>query len=1268
MARAVRIILVIGASLLAAAALALALVLWTPAGPMTLKPIVADALGDALDSRATIGSLKGRLPAEIIVEDVRFLDARGEWLIVDRARLVWRPFALLRRSLAIDSLAIDGAMIAAPPPDDKPDEQIPRGFELPDRMPRVAIESLTLTNIRVSESLAGAPLRLDGAGSAKMGGKTLAVRFNATSSGARDVVAVRIIRDGDDIETQAQIASEADGAIALLSKLGGKVRFDATGKGPLADYALAIRSELGAYGRVNGTLSGNFERADRFAAAADAAFGERLDDLADILGPQASIKATFTPAENGGALAISQLSSTLGRITGSIAWRNKDRALAAVEVDAKAQFAPGWRPDLRRHLGDHLALKGGIAPKDDLYTATARIEASRLAADLADVTTDLQTFARGAVAGRLHPDHAAPVLLRNGAQAKGDVEIVFAKRIRGTGLIISTPEGGAFRGVADHDFRTDRFAVKGDVVAAPEVLAALGAPVAAKLPLSAAVDIKGAASGSSGSVLAVTPTLFLDEEPIPAARILLTFTDAPARAAGRIDAQARDGSRRFRAEFSRAADGHLRIRGLDYAGRDFKLTGSAAFDSAAAKIELDLAYQGGASAEPYPGLTLAGAMTAKGAIARGAAANALTIRGERASLAGVTLTDFSILAEGPGSALYLTAGASSLVVGGAHPITAVSAGLKARLDDPLTFILNRFEGDFGGAPIRLSAPATFGVTNGVSVERLRASIGTKGLLALDGKFERHRWRADLQISDTPVAGAASMIDATLKLDTSEATPASGAFTLTSLLTPTDAARLAGAFTWDGKFLHIRDDGAQPQLDLDLSLPFLLATRPEIEIKAEGEMRGVAHFEGRLETIAAFLPAALQSLEGNLSFDGRASGALAAPKLSGDLVIRNGAYTELTSGLSVVNIEAAARATGAADGSTVEFSAAGSGPGQTTQTIRATGALTISEMARLSATIALDGAKLSAGPIDSVLANGEIRVSGPIETLKAEGELTLRRLNAEVFTPESTGLVGINVVAVKNGAPAPLERAPSVRPLRLSYDIRIKGDRDLFVDGRGLTSEWRADLKLLGDAEAPLVLGDLSLIKGDIRFAGREFDLTRGTISFDRLFRNNPALDLRAERETQSGTSAAIVISGRAAAPKIALESTPSLPPEDIMALLLFDKPASELSALESLQVADSLAELGGIGPFGGRGLAGATRSALGLDVFGIDIDETDSAASTLTVGKYVADGLFVSATQDARGKSGSVRIEYEIGDSFTIETELRQDGGQTVSGNWKHDF
>ena len=312
-------------------------------------------------------------------------------------------------------------------------------------------------------------------------------------------------------------------------------------------------------------------------------------------------------------------------------------------------------------------------------------------------------------------------------------------------------------------------------------------------------------------------------------------------------------------------------------------------------------------------------------------------------------------------------------------------------------------------------------------------------------------------------------------------------------------------------------------------------------------------------------------------------------------------------------------------------------------------------------------RFEAKPVSNVDASGEIKISGPLDNLTASGEINVSELNAEIVTPETTGLVDINVVAVdKEGAPlTPPEPAPP--PRIFNYDVTITANDKVFVRGRGLESEWSADVETKNTDRGPLILGNVNLRRGFLDFSGRRFDLTQGRITFNRLSPNNPYLDIEAEYETSDGVVARIVISGRAREPSVELESNPSLPREDIMALVLFGKPANQLSAIESVQMASALAQLGGVGPFGGGGLTGSAREALGLDMLNLDLDP-ESGASALTVGKYVADGLFVSATQDVKGENSSVRVEYEITNNITVETELKQDGDQTVSANWKKDF
>ncbi len=60
-------------------------------------------------------------------------------------------------------------------------------------------------------------------------------------------------------------------------------------------------------------------------------------------------------------------------------------------------------------------------------------------------------------------------------------------------------------------------------------------------------------------------------------------------------------------------------------------------------------------------------------------------------------------------------------------------------------------------------------------------------------------------------------------------------------------------------------------------------------------------------------------------------------------------------------------------------------------------------------------------------------------------------------------------------------------------------------------------------------------------------------------------------------TATVKITGLADAPKIELSSTPELPQDEILARLLFGEPASQLTALQVVQIGAALASLSGGG-------------------------------------------------------------------------------------------
>lgn len=1266
MKKALLIFAGIAAVVIGAVAAVWAYLFWTPAGRASLRQLAESKIADAVGGDVSIGALGGRLPGEIILENVTLSENGETWLTIARADLVWRPFALFGGRVDIDAAHLDGARLRKAPPA-KSDQQKPRGFELPEQLPRVAINDLGVTNFEVVERFAGRRVRLDGGGAVLMGGRTLSINLGATSSNGSDYLSARLERTGDALETSLTVKSDADGAIASILRLGGAVFVEATGDGPLSDYRLDFKSSLGGYGQVDGAFKSNLETVETIRFAADAILGEKLSNTVKIVGPKAAVEGAFSPLEDGGQVRIVKFQSALGVADGTARWRNRHKVLDSVRVTAAATLDQDWRPDIRPYIGDKVSVDGELRPKGEAYVAKGSVSATYFDAVLNGVATDLRHYARGPADVTMKANAALPAGLSSGAGVSGDFALLFGERVDGRPVALKTRAGGAFTGDAHYEFDTRAFAIKGEASAPPAMIAAANSRFAATKNASGVIDLRGTPEKFAGTIAAVLPPLLVDGKPLAAMRVSLAFADAPASPSGQISARAIDGSLRLGSNFSRAADGAMRASNIDYAGADFALKGSATLLPDGSGLGVDLAYRGVGQAEPFPGIFLAGDFTAKGAMARGAAANRLEIKAGALASDTWSIGGLSVTAEGPSNRIALDATAASLTVKGAAPAKKITAAMIADFGKSIDLTLTKLSADLSGAAIDLAAPARIKIKDGVAVEHFRAAVGRSGSIAIDGAVTGTRWRAKIAARRAPIVSAASVVDLDLDLDTDRKEPAIGAFAMSSLLTKADNASISGLIGWNGQKIALSGDGKTEALDFTIFVPAKLARSPVVSVKTDGTLSGDARFSGRVETLAGFLPAALQSIEGALTFNGRASGTLAEPRLSGDLALSNGAFTEVSTGLSIVNIDATAHAESALSGSRIDFTSTGSGVGQNEKTIAAHGTVILGKDQRLASKIAVNGAKLTAGPVTEVEASGEIDLSGPFDDLLAKGDITVRSLDARVFTPETTGLVDINVVRL-NGDGAPVAVAGAEPQAAIAYAIHIKGDDKIFIRGRGLESEWRASVDIGGRAETPVVLGSMTMRSGEIAFAGRRFKMTKGEIAFDRLSTNNPTLDLRAERETKSGTQTAIVIEGRARAPKISLTSTPALPPEDIMALILFDKPASDLSAIESLQVAEGLAELGGIGPFGGNGITGSARKALGLDLLNFDIDQADSAASSLTVGKYVADGLFVSATQDARGENGSVRIEYEIDQSFTVETELRQDGDQKASVNWKHDF
>ncbi|HYM73205.1 MAG TPA: translocation/assembly module TamB domain-containing protein [Stellaceae bacterium] len=315
----------------------------------------------------------------------------------------------------------------------------------------------------------------------------------------------------------------------------------------------------------------------------------------------------------------------------------------------------------------------------------------------------------------------------------------------------------------------------------------------------------------------------------------------------------------------------------------------------------------------------------------------------------------------------------------------------------------------------------------------------------------------------------------------------------------------------------------------------------------------------------------------------------------------------------------------------------------------------------------------------VTASGTLTVAGGVTAPKITGQLTVDRADCTIpdsLPPSVTTLkvVEINGPAARRGRrPAPQAETAFAAPI----DIEITLPGQTFVRGHGLDSEWRGKLRVGGTSAAPAITGSLENIRGTFDILGKTFRVSHGVIAFDGGTAFDPRLDISAEIAAADITAQALV-SGVASAPTVTLSSTPVVPQDEILSRVLFGRGLGQISAGEGLQVAQAAATLAG----GGPGVLDKLRTGLGLDRLGFGPGANGAASSTLNPaaggaatgrpsisgGKYIANGVYVGATQGTTPNTNKVTVEVDVYPHVTIETDRNQSGGTGIGLNYKYDY
>lgn len=273
---------------------------------------------------------------------------------------------------------------------------------------------------------------------------------------------------------------------------------------------------------------------------------------------------------------------------------------------------------------------------------------------------------------------------------------------------------------------------------------------------------------------------------------------------------------------------------------------------------------------------------------------------------------------------------------------------------------------------------------------------------------------------------------------------------------------------------------------------------------------------------------------------------------------------------------------------------------------------------------------------------------------------LRPIDEEPTVEEASGLpewLTVNLALDLNGATFLRARLPLGGTLGGLAGPLTTLQLDSQADGTVTASIQDGELSMTGQVE---------VTRGDVVLFGKPFEIDgNSTITFTGRDFSDPVLALSASYDTRKYGLVNAEISGQTTAPVVVLSSTEYASQDDVISMLLFDKPASELAAGEGEDGASAAAMsmlLTSLGQALGQQGEQAAAMVLAPDLLVVGNE-------TASIGKRLGRRLFVvvdidNTANDITRSYLTLTVEYAIGGPWEMEFRHGTAGQDAIELNW----
>jgi translocation and assembly module TamB len=424
-----------------------------------------------------------------------------------------------------------------------------------------------------------------------------------------------------------------------------------------------------------------------------------------------------------------------------------------------------------------------------------------------------------------------------------------------------------------------------------------------------------------------------------------------------------------------------------------------------------------------------------------------------------------------------------------------------------------------------------------------------------------------------------------------------------------------------------------QLHLSLQLPGyrqgVAADRQRLGGQLRGEVRDLALVEGLLGDVDQF--------EGVLRADVDLGGTLAEPRLAGELQLVNGRAFIGVAGITLEDLQLVVSGD-PVSGRTRLQGMARSGPG----TLALRGDFGGVGTSGLQGNMHITGADFEAVhlPEARVLLTPDLQLDVQPQRLSVNGSLTIPEALIEPRDLHGAQTPSKDVVVLSQGEePSPAWAVTSRVRMILGEKVRF--------NGFGLNGRLTGKLDVVDEpGRVTLASGELRIVDGEYKAYGQNLKIETGRLLYRGGPLDNPALDVRAVRET-GDVLAGVMVYGDLQSPELELYSQPSLPQADQLSYLLLGRPVQSASGSEGQLLFNAASSLG---LKGGNLLAQNIGNSFGLDEVSVGGgDDLDSTA--LVIGKYLSPRLYVNYSVGLLDAMNKLQIRYQLSKRLSVQTE-----------------